>query len=235
MAWSPRWARWAVAGTLQRSGAPRMRVADRLSHDTAASLQEYYLNTVSFWDRRSGLVRSDGAVTDREPALAALMGEGADALRWMMFRDSQTYMNDDILTKVDRASMHYSLETRAPFLDHELAAFAWRVPTAVHFRDGRGKWILRQALGRFVPAALIDRPKMGFAIPLGQWLRGALRDWAEHLLDPARIRDQGWLNPAPIRARWEYHLRGDDRYALALWSVLMFQSWLESETAASHA
>ena len=74
---------------------------------------------------------------------------------------------------------------------------------------------------------------MGFAIPLGQWLRGALRDWAEHLLDPARIRDEGWLNPAPIRARWEYHLRGDDRYALALWSVLMFQSWLDSESAAS--
>ena len=120
---------WDIA-----SGAgAAMRVADRLSRDTAASLQEYYLNTVSFWDRRSGLVRSDGAVADREPALAALMGEGADALRWMMFRDSQTYMNDDILTKVDRASMHYSLETRAPFLDHELAAFAWRVPTGFIF------------------------------------------------------------------------------------------------------
>ena len=110
----------------------------------------------------------------------------------MMFRDSQTYMNDDILTKVDRAAMHYSLETRAPFLDHEMAAFAWSVPTDMHFNDGRGKW-LRRALHRFLPSELIDRPKMGFAIPLGQWLRGPLRDWAEELLDPGMIEHEGWI------------------------------------------
>ena len=148
----------------------------------------------------------------------------------MMFRDSQTYLNDDILTKVDRASMHYSLETRAPFLDHELATFSWRVPTSAHFQDGKGKWLPRQALARFLPAELIDRPKMGFAIPLGEWLRGSLRDWAEDLLEPRKMESEGWIDANQVQARWQYHLRGDDRYALALWSVLMFQAWLRSES-----
>ena len=145
----------------------------------------------------------------------------------MMFRDSQTYMNDDILTKVDRAAMRYSLETRAPFLDHKLVEFAWRVPSKIHFHDGRGKWLARSALGRRLPAELIDRPKMGFAIPLGQWLRTELRDWAESLLNTSRLRQEGWLSAEEVDARWRYHLRGDDRYALPLWSVLMFQSWMQ--------
>ena len=123
---------------------------------------------------------------------------------------------DDVPRQPDlsqRAAMHYSLETRAPFLDHELVEFAWRIPTSVHFKDGKGKWLPRQALARFLPPELIDRPKMGFAIPLGEWLRDSLRDWAEDLLDAGRIRSEGWID------------------ALALWGVLMFQAWLRAEAA----
>jgi asparagine synthase (glutamine-hydrolysing) len=215
--------RWSIAAG---EGA-QLRVADRLAHDTAATLPEYYLNVMSFWKDRCHLVRGASEGPDPEDRLAGLYDAAAgDPLRWMMFRDSQSYLNDDILTKVDRAAMHYSLETRAPFLDHDLVRFAWGVPTDTHFLDGRGKWILRQALSRFVPEPLIERPKMGFAIPLGRWLRTDLRDWAEALLAPQRLLEEGWLDARQVRARWRYHLAGDDRYALALWSVLMFQAWL---------
>jgi len=219
--------RWDIANG---EGA-RLRVTDRLAHDTATTLPAYYLNVMSFWKDRCSLVRSAGAGPDPERHLAELFDDTEDPLRWMMFRDSQRYMNDDILTKVDRAAMHYSLETRAPMLDHDLARFAWSIPTSVHFLDGRGKWILRQALARFLPGELIDRPKMGFAIPLGSWLRTDLREWAEDLLAPQRLREEGWLDEKQVRARWIYHVNGDDRYALALWSVLMFQAWLRESGA----
>lgn len=214
--------RWDIA----KGEGAKLRVMDRLAYDTATTLPAYYLNVMSFWKDRCRLVRGAGVGPDPEEPLAGLFGDADDPLRWMMFRDSQRYMNDDILTKVDRAAMRYSLETRAPLLDHDLARFAWGVPTPVHFHDGRGKWILRQALARYLPGDLIDRPKMGFAIPLGNWLRTDLREWAEDLLEPKRLREEGWLDEKQVRARWIYHINGDDRYALALWSVLMFQAWL---------
>lgn len=146
-----------------------------------------------------------------------------------MFRDATSYLPDDILTKVDRASMAVSLETRVPFLDHRLAAVAARIPLEMKVRGGKGKHILRQALFERAPAALFDRPKAGFAVPVGQWIRGPLRDWAETLLDPRRLTSEGWFDSAIVRVRWADHLSGRRDSTAAIWSILMFQAWLEDQ------
>jgi asparagine synthase (glutamine-hydrolysing) len=147
----------------------------------------------------------------------------------MMAMDSLTYLPDDILVKVDRAAMAVSLETRAPFLDRDVVEFAWSLPMSMKLRDGRGKWILRQLLDRYVPRGLVERPKMGFGIPLDDWLRGPLRDWAEALLDEGRLRREGYLRPEPVREAWRRHLAGQASLGYRLWSVLMFQAWLEHQ------
>jgi asparagine synthase (glutamine-hydrolysing) len=139
------------------------------------------------------------------------------------------YLADDILVKVDRAAMAVSLETRVPLLDPEVVEFAWRLPLDMRIRGGTTKWALRQVLYRHVPEALIERPKMGFGVPLETWLRGPLRDWAEALLDERRLRSEGYFHAAAVRAAWAAHLRGQSNQTFKLWSVLMFQSWLDEQ------
>ena len=148
---------------------------------------------------------------------------------WMMAMDAGQYMSDDILVKVDRAAMANSLETRVPLLDHRVFEFAWQLPQHMKIRNGVGKWALREVLYRHVPKSMIDRPKKGFSIPLAQWLRGPLKDWAENLLSEKRLINEGYFNPKPIRKAWEQHIAGKADNALKLWSILMFQAWLEKQ------
>jgi len=146
-----------------------------------------------------------------------------------MSLDATGYLPDDILVKVDRAAMGVSLETRIPLLDPRVIEFAWRLPLKMKIRGGEGKWLLRELLYRYVPKALVSRPKQGFGMPIAEWLRRPLRDWAEALLDPVRIRREGLLDAAPIRRKWTEHLSGETRWDYQLWSVLMFQAWVEAQ------
>lgn len=151
----------------------------------------------------------------------------ANFIEQMMYLDSVTYLSDDILTKVDRAAMGVSLESRVPFLDHRVVELAWQLPLNLKIRGNQGKWILRQILYKYVPQKLIERPKMGFSVPIDRWLRLELRDWAESLLDSNKLKEQGFLNYQPIQKKWQEHLSGNNNWQYLLWDVLMFQLWLQ--------
>jgi asparagine synthase (glutamine-hydrolysing) len=157
-----------------------------------------------------------------------------DPVERMMFFDQISYLPNDILTKVDRATMAVSLEAREPLLDYRLVELAWTLPLAMKVSSGTGKRVLRQILRHYVPDALIDRPKMGFGIPLAGWLRSSLRDWAESLLDPSRLADDG-LDPGPIRAKWQEHLSGQADWKFQLWAILMLQAWLAEHHSPARA
>jgi asparagine synthase (glutamine-hydrolysing) len=185
-----------------------------------------YESLVSAWNEPALVLGADTGdeVASRDDQKTARIGSFAER---MMLCDQTGYLPDDILVKVDRATMAASLEVRSPFLDHRLVEWAWRAPPGIRLRDGVGKWALRQLLARHVPERLVNRPKSGFGVPIGVWLRGPLRDWAESLLDEGRLAREGYLRPEPIQRVWTDHLagrRGDD---VRLWTVLMFQAWLE--------
>ncbi|HEX5665503.1 MAG TPA: asparagine synthase (glutamine-hydrolyzing) [Hyphomicrobium sp.] len=177
---------------------------------------------------RSIVIGADDATATWADAEAAKL-ERYDFCERMMFHDLLAYLCDDILTKVDRAAMAVSLETRVPLLDHRVLEFAWKVPLHMKIRNRQGKWLLRQVLYRHVPPELIERPKQGFGIPLDSWLRGPLRDWAEALLDPSRLQRDGYLESRTIGEKWREHLSGRRNWQHWLWNVLMFQAWLEHE------
>ena len=213
---------------IARAGDKAHKLATRLRG--VHNLDDLYLSLVSEWQDPAQVVRGEGGqlvepaslLNDPLPAPGVEQGQ----LR-MMYRDSMTYLPDDILCKVDRAAMSVSLETRVPFLDHRVAELAWQLPLDIKIKGGQGKWALRQVLYRHVPKELIDRPKAGFGIPVGQWLRGPLRPWAESLIDEKRLQSEGYFFPAPIRQKWAEHVSGQRDHTASLWAVLMFQAWLE--------
>lgn len=193
---------------------------------SARNMDDLYRSVISTWKAPLPLIGAiKGEVSSRLSAPPFSTPEER-----MMYLDSMTYLPDDILCKVDRAAMGVSLETRVPFLDHRVVEYAWRLPLSMKIKNGQGKWPIRQLLYKHVPKALIERPKQGFSIPLAEWLRGPLRDWAEALLDAQRLEQEGFLDPGPIRKKWEDHLLGRGNWHHHLWNVLMFQAWLEEQS-----
>lgn len=210
----------------QRNAGEKIHaLAGLLSEDNRESI---YRHIVSHWRPEDALVLGGNElctiVTDSN-----LWPRLEQFTQRMMAVDFASYLPDDILVKVDRASMRVSLETRVPLLDRDIVEFAAGLPIEYLVRDGQGKWILRQVLERYVPQELFDRPKMGFGVPVGEWLNGPLREWAEDLLDDGLLRRQGYLDPEVVRGKWLSHKRGDGNWQYHLWDVLMFQAWLAHE------
>jgi asparagine synthase (glutamine-hydrolysing) len=206
------------------NGQRLRRLADYLRSDGTDDLHR---KLVSRWRFPEAAVPGARPVPTMLDALAPARGGLSDIER-MMQLDMLTYMPDDILAKVDRATMAVSLESRAPFLDHRVVEFAWALPLEFKRREGKSKWALRQVLYRHVPRELVERPKMGFEVPIGLWLRGPLRDWAQALLDPTRLRREGWFDADVIVRHWQEHQSGRCNWGMQLWNVLMFQAWLEA-------
>lgn len=195
---------------------------------SSRNIDDLYLSLISEWDASNGIVIDDAdTMEDLISEKTNFKAYQNDSLN-MMYKDILSYLPDDILCKVDRASMASSLETRAPFLDHRVVEFALGMPIELKIRNNKGKWALREILNKYVPNEMVDRPKTGFSIPIGDWLRGPLREWAEDLLDDDKIKSQGFLKPENVKSIWALHKSGEYDYTSRIWSILMFQSWLES-------
>jgi asparagine synthase (glutamine-hydrolysing) len=220
-------ATWDRIGKVVPRRVRPAHLGDKL-HKMAGALGESSLTLfrrlVSEWPNPNSIVQSaheyrgllwDEGLVERVP----------DYVERMQYLDSLTYLPDDILTKVDRASMAVGLETRVPLIDHRVVAFSWTLPPALKLKGRTGKYLLREVLSRYVPRGLVERPKMGFSVPIDTWLRGPLRDWAEDLLDPRTMQSDGLLDHRPVQGKWQEHLAGRRNWQYPLWNILMFQAW----------
>jgi asparagine synthase (glutamine-hydrolysing) len=225
------WDRFALLVPKSREGTSFRRFGDKLHKAagvlTSASVDALYMGLVSHWDNPEKLVLGSAEPATQLNGMGPALHGFSDVER-MMALDMISYLPDDILTKVDRAAMGVSLETRVPMLDHRLVEFAWKIPQALKMRDGEGKWILKQVLYRHLPKTLMERPKMGFGVPIDRWLRGPLREWAEDLLSEERLDREGYFCSRSVRVKWQEHLSGKRNWAYHLWDVLMFQAWQEA-------
>ena len=192
------------------------------------SPEEMYHVLTSHWKNPESVVIG---VSESSKSLMAKTfdTELTDFTEKMMYFDTITYLPNDILVKVDRASMAVSLESRAPFLDHRLVELAWSLPLSMKIRNGQSKWLLRQVLYQYVPRELMERPKAGFGVPISAWLRGPLREWAEELLNEKRLREEGFFHPEPIRQKWKEYLSNQRNWQHHIWDILMFQAWYENQ------
>jgi len=206
----------------------RPRLVGEKIHKLASVLLEdaagFHRRLVTQWSEAPPLVEGAGEIEEAHYA-SAVRERFSDDVAWMQYLDTLTYLPDDILTKVDRASMAVSLEVRVPLLDHRVVELSWRLPLRLKLRGGVGKWILRQIAYKYVPKTLLERPKMGFGVPIDQWLRGPLKGWAQDLLDPATLKREGLLHSEPVLRAWAEHQSGARNAQHFLWNVLMFEAW----------
>jgi asparagine synthase (glutamine-hydrolysing) len=209
----------------------RPRLAGDKIHKLAGVLPEdavgFYRHLITQWPEASFLVK-DAAAPDESVYADAVRERFKDDVAWMQYLDMLTYLPDDILTKIDRASMAVALEVRVPLLDHRVVELSWRLPQSLKLRAGTGKWLLRQIAYKYVPKELLERPKMGFAVPIDRWLRGPLREWAGDLLSSSGANGPGLLDRGPIIKKWAEHQSGARNWQNFLWNVLIFEAWNES-------
>jgi len=192
----------------------------------AKNIDQFYLEFISYWNDPEALV-----INSKEPkTILNSNHEGTHKMsniERMMYLDLLSYLPGDILTKVDRASMAVSLETRLPYMDHRLIEYAWSLPNEYKYKNGQTKWVLKEVLNKYIPKKLYDRPKQGFGIPINEWLKGSLREWAEELLNEQKLKEQGYFDVKKIREKWIQHQSGKSNWQHQIWNILMFQSWLE--------
>lgn len=215
-----------VFAVVPRGMRPRLpgdklhKLANVLTDEAGGYYRVLLAQWTDAWSLVSGANRPDQAAFRNE-----VRTRFDDEMAWMQYADGVTYLPDDILTKVDRASMAVSLEARVPLLDHRVVTFSWQLPRRLKMRGGQGKWLLRQVLYKYVPKTLVERPKMGFGLPIDAWLRGPLKDWAADLLDAESMDRAGFIDPGPIQEKWAEHQSGRRNWEHFLWNVLMFEAW----------